>query len=247
MTTSDFKSIIEALRTASLRRLDLSDDLGASSLLYRRLERAALESYQDEIAGLSGPDGLQWLMRRMARIEASLAILQAALLGEGASPEAPPAAPATAAAESEVVFEPRSVSVDLDENVVQTGFYHHENLPSGRSFRWLGPDPLASVYLPRIDGPVRVVIRAMKAFDGVPLDETRVCVDGGEWAPVTAEREDGVLKLIATPRRGAAPATATTRVDIDCGRTASPQGGDTRLLGIAIYGVDLEQMERGEA
>jgi len=246
MTTSDFKSIIEALRTASLRRLDLSDDFGASSLLYRRLERAALESYQDEISGLSGPDGLQWLMRRMARIEASLAVLQAALLGGDAAAAATPEA-AAAGVESEVVFEPRAVSVDMDENVVQTGFYHHENLPSGRSFRWLGPDPLASVYLPRIDGPVRVVIRAMKAFDGVPLDETRVCVDGGEWTGVAAERDDGVLKLTATPRRGAAPATSTTRVDIDCIRTASPEGGDTRLLGIAIYGVDLEQIESGAA
>jgi hypothetical protein len=247
MTTIDLKTIIEALRISAARRIDLSDDRGASALLRPRLELAVLEGYDEELSGLDGQRALEWLVRRMARIEASVSVLEAALARAGGPANtAAPLAP-LAGGEIEDMFAPRSVSVDLDENVVQSGFYHHETLPAGDVFRWLGPDPVASVYLPRIDGPVRVVIRAMKAFDGVPLDETRVSIDGGEWASVSAEREGGVLNLTATPERGAA--TATTRVDIDCIRTISPHDSgvsDTRRLGIAIYGVDLVRVEKGE-
>jgi len=201
---------------------------GADPALQARL----LALYAGELSGLPAEAARDWLLRRVAGLEAALLALQAP-----AAPEPEPPAP------------PGPVLLPCDEALPQGGFYPAEATGAGLPFRWIGPAPLATVFLPRLRLPAVVRLRVLFAFLPEMPDQVRLGLDGGDW--VAAKRRpvpDGsglAAVLEATLPPGPLPHGALMRLDIDTTRTVSPQargGTDERFLSLALSSIEAESL-----
>jgi hypothetical protein len=266
MIDADLKSVAATLSAAISRRVDLADSEDMALLVDQHLHVQVLRNYREQLEGLEGADAFAWLLRRMAEIETRVLALQAATLAgapglapadvaapaAAPGPAAPgPAAPGPAAAPASVpaawpvepdFTQPKSATVLFDDEAVQTGFYPAETAPDGSMFRWLGPAPQASVFLPKAQLPVKVTITVHSAFVPEAIGDVRIALDGGDWVRVTAERFRNGYVLLARPPAGPITHAGTMRLDIDAVRTASPSARgeqDTRDLAIAISRIEI--------
>lgn len=235
MIDTDLKTIAQTLNAALARRVDLSDvdDLGA--LIDQHLQARVLQNYRDQLDGLEGADAMAWLLHRMAEIEARLLAVQLATAR-------PDGASLPAAADFAL---PRSAVVPFDENLAEAGFYPAEEAPDGRMFRWLGPAPQASVFLPKLQLPVEICIKVHSAFVRHAIDQVRVALDGGEWVGVQVRHHEGGFDLTARPLAGPITHAGTMRLDIDAVVSESPAAkgeNDDRSLSIAIAGIDVASL-----
>jgi hypothetical protein len=250
MTEIDLSGIVDALHAKAARRLNLGDDIDMSHLVDQHLQLSVLRDYQRQLAGREGLDAFAWLIDRMARIEAIILSQQA----EELRPEtiaSKETGDNGAARVADLFLPPDAVTVDFDEDLNYRGFYQVETDSEGRSYRWLGPDPVASVFLPRMLGPVRIVIKVLSIFSDFPIANTRISIDGGEWVYVAVEQAAGVTYLTATTPLGEAGHASTMRLDMDCGETQCPASrdgaSDQRCLGFAVTRVELSRIEPGSA
>ncbi len=258
MIDTDLKSVAATLSAAISRRVDLSDGEDMAQLVDQHQHVMVLQNYCEQLEGLEGPDAFAWLLRRMAEIETRVLTLQAAMIADSTAPAA--ATPGAAATRTPAPMptaewparpaehgfaQPKSATILFDKDVVQSGFYPTEEAPDGRMFCWLGPTPQASVFLPKVQLPVKVVITVHAAFVPEVIGDVRIALDGGEWVPVTVERYRDGYVLMAKPQAGMITHAGTMRLDIDAIRTGSPSARgerDSRDLAIAISQIEISSI-----
>ena len=133
------------------------------------------------------------------------------------------------------------MTILFDAGLIQTGFYPAEQGGEGPFYRWLGPEPVATITLPRLTPRgaggrhhhLRVHSRRHRCH--API------AGWGEWVGVDITRASDTVAsatLTAGPGRGG----TTMQLSIDVGRTESPveRGGqDKRKLSVAISTIDL--------
>jgi hypothetical protein len=189
------------------------------------LQARVLALYAAELEGLPPVAVLPWLLRRTARLEARLLGLQALALGAPVLPQGVEPA------------RPGALSLPCDAELVQGGFYPAEQAADGTAFRWVGPGPVATVFLPRLSAPLEIRLHVHSAFLPEVLEEVRLALDGGDW--VAAAWRDGVLSATLSP--GPFSHGALLRLDIDTARTESPEargGTDRRALSLALSRIE---------
>ena len=132
-----------------------------------------------------------------------------------------------------------------DADLVQGGFYPAEQSQDGTIFRWIGPAPLATVFLPPLSVPLEIRLHIHSAFVPEVLGHVRMALDGGAWTPAVLLEQGGTTQLRACPRPGPMAHLGTLRLDIDTLRTESPrQRGqmDDRALSLALSVITLRPM-----
>jgi hypothetical protein len=174
----------------------------------------------------------------MATIEARVLTLGGAALKEDGQPEAPTV--------DDGVLLPRFASVTFDSDLVQTGFYPAEvTADDATPFRWLGPEPQASVFLPKLAGPVEVVITVISAFVPDVLEKTRLSLDDGESVGVEVEKRGHRYTLTAKLMPGVMSHAGSMRLDIDAVQTETPKARgqtDSRYLSLAISRIEIKSV-----
>ena len=212
----------------------------------RALERRILARYAEELAGLPAEEAAAWLLRRLAAVEAmQITALSGTRPREWADPkpaavlvlepiEQPPEPPL-----------PRETVMSCDATLAQEGFHAAETDATGRTFRWIGPEPRATVFLPQVAQPAELRLHVHSAFCPEVLAEIRLSVDGGPWETAAVEGAAGGQVLVARPLPGGCRHVGSIRLDIDAVRTASPLsrgGADARLLGIALWRIEARSI-----
>jgi hypothetical protein len=133
-----------------------------------------------------------------------------------------------------------------DADLVQAGFYPAEVSEDGIPFRWIGPHPTATVFLPPLGRRVEVTLRVHSAFLPEVLEEVRLSLDGGPWVPALLwQGDDGRTSLSARLSAGPMAHLGTLRLDIDSIRTESPRqrgGTDDRPLSLALSAISLRAL-----
>lgn len=133
-----------------------------------------------------------------------------------------------------------------DADLVQAGFYPAEVSEDGIPFRWIGPGPVATVFLPPLGQRVEVVLRVHSAFVLAVLEEVRLSLDGGPWVPTVLWQDtDGGTRLSARLAAGPMTHLGALRLDIDSIRTESPRqrgGTDDRPLSLALAAIGLRAL-----
>ena len=148
--------------------------------------------------------------------------------------------------DAQVFVEQELYKVLFDRDMAQNGFYDAELGGGRRWFRWLGPETRATVFLPKFEGPVRIVLKVVAIYPENALANVQISLDGGEWVACEISAEEGATLLTAVPPRGTAFQDSNLQVDIDCGVTASPADDgrpDDRKLGIAICSLHLYSLQ----
>lgn len=250
-----------ALTEALARRLRLGDLSHGGGLKHDTLKRRVLSGYRTTLDGAPDGEVLVWLLDRLAGIEAQVIALQQAHAAAEARPATPaparsarkPAAaraggpasapaptPPPAAAPPRPAL-PRRVIAPCDDALVHKGFYEAERSPQGRSFRWIGPEPRATLFLPRVEAPVEVRLHLYGAFvrEAIPL--VKVSLDKGAWAAVTVTQDREGIVLTARPVSGDPGTAPVSRLDIDAAVSDSPANrgeADDRVLSIALSAVE---------
>ncbi len=242
MIDADLKGVAATLSAAISRRVDLSDSTDMAQLIDQYLHTKVLNNYREQLEGLEGAEAFAWLLHRMAEIETRLLALQAAAIAPSAPPAATPAPDLTTWPVRQDFSRPKSATILLDNEVVATGFYSAENAPDGTMFRWIGPTPQASVFIPNVQLPVEVVILVRSAFLPEVIGDIRIALDGGDWSRATVEKVGNRYTLTARPEAGLITHAGTMRLDIDALRAESPSNRgekDTRNLAIAISQIEI--------
>lgn len=132
-----------------------------------------------------------------------------------------------------------------DADLVQSGFYPAEQSQDGTLFRWVGPSPLATIFLPPLNMPLEIRLHVHSAFVPDVLGRVRMALDGGTWAPAVLLEQGGTTQLRACPRPGKMQHLGTLRLEIDTLRTESPrQRGqmDDRALSLALSAITLRPL-----
>lgn len=206
------------------------------------LHRRILARYAEELAGRPPEEAAAWLLDRLAAMEAmQLTIHSGARLLDWADPgpaavhvlellQPPPEVPL-----------PNEVLVPCDGALTQEGFYGAEQGANGRTFRWIGPEPQAAVFLPQVAQPAEFRLQVHSAFCPEVLGEVRVALDGGAWSGAVLEQGPQGRVLVARPVGGEQGHLGAMRLDIDAVRTDSPMNrgqSDPRLLGVALWQVE---------
>jgi hypothetical protein len=233
MNKLDVIGIVDAMQKRLLARVNLSD-VDYAEVVDNKLELEALQSIGEELRGASEAESVSLLIKRVARLEARFNALsrvfhrlEAKLDSQGAP--TPPA-------------EQGGKVILMDEDVVQIGFYPAERTESGVSFRWLGPEPIARVHLPKIKHPLKLTLAVAAVYSGIRIEAVRVALNDGEWASVEVARADGWTTLRCRPEPGPNRDGLVDHIDIDCGATFCPaeQGGsDLRQIGIALSRIEM--------
>jgi len=235
---------VDALQQRLLQRFDLRDaDFG--EIVSSKLQLEALQAAGEELNNSSQAETIAWLVKKVAVLEARVHALAFALHeretqahhGNGKDIEPP------VDGLSLLSLAPsQSVSVEMDENVIQEGFYAPERTKEEKPFRWLGPNPIARVYVQKSKKPLDLKLHVNTAFKGVELEAVRVALNGGTWATAEVKRAGAAYVLSFRPEPGSDDSGLTDYVDIDCGVTYSPasEGGtDKRKLGIALARIEM--------
>lgn len=244
MSGGSLQDAAKALAAALAGRLDLREADPKGAALDQAMRQRMLSAYAQELSELTPDASSRWLLDRIATIESRLIAVQAAQL-HAPTLSATPAGRAGGIVAEDVVL-PRRVRVTCDESMTAEGFYGVERNKVGKPFLWLGPEPRASVFIPKLVAPVEVRLHLRSAFVPEVLGEVSLSLDGGEWTQVGVEEAAGRIVLVAAPPPGEARRAASMRLDIDAVRTGSPmdQGGsDTRRLGIALEEIELTSLD----
>jgi hypothetical protein len=232
MNALDWIGLVDATRKRLLARVDLAGaDYG--DVVENRLEEQTLAAYREALKDAPEGASLAWLIGRVAQLEARVEALSRALWAQSAT-----AGPAVAAPAAEL----DGALVLMDENVVQDGFHGVERNGAGVAYRWLGPDPVARVYLPKVRPPVELTIMLAGIHKRVDVRALRVAFNNGPWTPVEIDQVAGAIRLRCRPVAGALPPGLLHYVDIDCGATFSPADEghhDTRKLGVALSRIEV--------
>ena len=254
MSGQSLQDAAKALAAAIAGRLDLRDTDPKGAGLDQAMRRRMLSTYAQELSDLAPDASGRWLLDRMAAIESRLLAVQAAQVQAQMQTQVTPrslpvrGAPASGGVAPEIAEEvllPRRVALVCDENLTREGFYGIERGGNGKPFYWLGPDPTAMVFLPKLAAPVEVRLHIQSAFVPDVLPDIRVALDGGAWTQVRVEGTEGRIVLVAAPPVGSERRAASMRLDIDAVRTESPAdkgGSDPRRLGIAIEEIVLTSL-----
>ena len=242
MNKVDMLGIVEAIEKRLLRRVDFSD-ADYSDVMSNDFQLDSIKNFDSELRGLSESECLGWLINKVAQLEARLNALLY-LMRERADSAQEPEVPIGDTQETDLANEemPKSVTIVTDENFIQTGFYSVEYTDKGKCFRWLGPEPIATMYLPKIATPLELTFHILAVYEGVSLEAVRVALNEGEWTPVDVQNDGHSSTLRCRPSTGGNNDGVTHRVDIDCGVTFRPADAgkiDTRRLGIAISYVEI--------
>ena len=227
----DMVGAVDAMRKRLLSRIDLAD-ADYAGVVENKLELEALDTFGEQLKAASDLDGVSWLIRRVAQLEARVNALTLTL-GRW---EANLAAPQT---------EPDRHVIWMDEAVVQEGFHYAERAQGDICFRWIGPAPLARVYLPKIRLPVELTLVLVAAYRGVQLEAVRVAFNDGPWAAVELDRVEGRTALRCRPDSGPSRDGLVHFVDIDCGATFRPADDgapDVRKIGVALSRIEMASL-----
>lgn len=213
-----------------------------SSALYQRL----LGVYADEVMNASVVDLRLWMLRRLASIESRLMAVEASLLQHSNSSIVTDFEPEDvfAITRSQKTF-PADLKLAVDDTIVQTGFYPSERSKSGPTFRWIGPEPRARIFLVRIEGPLEVTLAVPHSYLGAATDEVKISLDEGPWTAGNVVEQDGITLLSFRPKHGSKRFLQTMQLDIDAVRTVSPKQkgkSDSRPLSIAISSVEIRPL-----
>lgn len=228
MNGLDMIGVVDAMRKRLLARVDLAD-ADYASVVENKLELEALDTFGEHLRGASDLEGVSWLIRRVAQLEARVNALTLMFGRLETNLEPPQAQP------------DRSV-IWMDESVVQEGFHYAERTQSDVCFRWLGPEPVARVYLPKIRLPLRLTLVLAAVYAGIQIEGVRIAFNGGPWTPVEVDRLDGWDALRCQPAPGPCGDGLLHFVDIDCGATYSPadEGApDIRKIGVALSRIEM--------
>jgi hypothetical protein len=147
--------------------------------------------------------------------------------------------------ERRAVANGQEATLICDATLVESGFYPAEQSQGGTIFRWIGPQPLAAVFLPPIPAPVEVSLHIHSAFLPDVLDEVRMALDGGEWVPAILRQDAQGTRLCACLQPGPMAHLGALRLDIDSVRTETPrQRGETdgRHLSLALSAVTVRRI-----
>ncbi|WP_156963736.1 hypothetical protein [Muricoccus aerilatus] len=187
-----------------------------------------------------------WLLQRLAAMEAmqltvnsGVDLMEWSDLGPAAVQAVEPLQP-----EPEPSL-PSEALVVCDREMLREGFYDAETGANGRSFRWIGPEPRAAVFLPRVAQPAEIRLLVHSAFCPEVLGDVRVALDGGARATVTLEQGPEGRVLVAQPPPAEVPRGGAMRLDIDVVRTDSPLNrgqSDPRMLGIALRRIEARSV-----
>lgn len=253
-----------ALTETLARRTRLGDLSHAGGLKHETLKRRILSGYRKALDGASDTDMLAWLLDRLASVEAQVITLQQARADQPAPPpparatpasepvreavaprnpppESAPPPPVAAPAPPPKPALPKSLIMPCDAALVNKGFYDAERTPQGRSFRWIGPEPRATLYLPRIEAPLELRLHLHGAFVREALPLVRVSLDKGAWAGVRVTQGSEGTVLVARPAAGDPGQPQVMRLDIDAAMADSPANRgepDRRVLSIALAAVE---------
>jgi len=224
-----------------LQDLEFSSD-PKTDALYQR----CLNSYADELLNASPADQRLWILRRLASIESRLMLLQANQATEQAKTLDRSLEPEDVftISRSQKTF-PALLSLLVDDSIVETGFYRTETHASGLKFRWIGPEPRASIFLPRVDAPVQITLSVMHTYPDGILDKVKVALDEGPWSSGKVVKEGDRALLHFAPTPGAKRFLQTMQLDIDAVRTLSPKQdgkGDSRSLSIALWKIEAHPL-----
>jgi hypothetical protein len=141
---------------------------------------------------------------------------------------------------------PGAETLICDAELVQAGFYPAEMSEDGIPFRWIGPAPVAAVFLPPLGPEVEVTLRVHSTFVPEVLEEVRLSLDGGPWVPAVLRQDgSGATALLARLRAGPMAHLGALRLQIDTIRTESPRqrgGTDDRPLSLALSAVSLRAL-----
>ena len=239
MNSFDTIGFVDAMQRRLLARVNLAD-ADYADVVEDKLELEALASIGEALKDAPEGVSLSWLVARMARLEARVEALARALADIVAVlPDAPALAP-DAGAPTPAALE--SCVVQMNEDAVLRGFYYTEHTDTGVSIRWMGPEPLARVHVPKVRLPVELTLVLASVYKGVDLGAVRVALNDGPWTPVETRRSagDDVLRCRPVPGRGGGG--LVHHIDIDCGATFSPAdegSSDTRKLGIALSRIEI--------
>ena len=238
MIFPSMEQIANVQLAALAKRVSLPDTRSAGELVDQNLKCRVLQNYREQLASLHDGEAVRWLIERLASLEVRVMLLQSAAIA------APTAGPVdfSSAMPDESFFQPDPVTIPFDSTLVQTGFFPAEQGPDGPPYRWLGPDPVASVVLPRIGATIRVIVTILSAHVQDAVANMRLSLDGGEWVGVEVQRVGNLAAPTATVSAGPDHCGTTMRLSFDVGRTESPleQGGqDKRRLSVAISKLDV--------
>lgn len=139
-----------------------------------------------------------------------------------------------------------------DATLVQGGFYPPEQSPDGTAFRWIGPSPLATVFLPKpgtgmdADSTLNVTLHIYSAFVPEVLEEVQLALDGGPWVPAALCRDASGTRIAACLKPGPVAHLGAMRLDIDSVRTQSPKERgemDERRLSLALSVISVATLQ----
>ena len=237
----DFKGVqnlTQMMAAALARKTGIHEGADWGQLVDRHLQRQILESYREDIADSEPADVMAWVLERLATLEARVLTLQAATL-----------APQAAADGAELgqgfhtqAFLPTAATILCDQDLAQTGFYPTEYTPDGTPFRWIGPSPRANVVLPKIRLPIELQMTLSHIYVTDIVDLVKVSLAGGEFVPVTVERQGIGAILTARPPAGPKQGERSLQLDIDVMRTESPRlrgEADDRELSVALSRIEM--------
>ena len=230
MNGLDMIGVVDAMRKRLLARVDLSD-ADYASVVENKLELEALDTFSDQLRGASDLESVSWLIRRVAQLEARVNALSLAFGRLETNLDA-----------QQMQAEPDRNVVWMDENVVQVGFHYVERTQGGACFRWLGPEPVARVYLPKIRLPLKLTLVLAAVYTGIRIEAVRVALNDGAWTAVEVDRVDGSTALRCQPESGPSRDGLVYFLDIDCGATFRPadEGApDIRKIGVALSRIEM--------
>jgi hypothetical protein len=138
------------------------------------------------------------------------------------------------------------LDIDFDHALPGLGWHAVEADPSGRAFRWTGPDSVTTIDLPLAkDRPLHIRLHVLMAI--APDVVAGVTMSAEECPIELVARPDagGVLVLDGViPRAALAHERSFTRVTIGVPRTVAPAAldarvADTRELGICLHRIEI--------
>lgn len=130
----------------------------------------------------------------------------------------------------------RELAIDFEQGVPGTGWYQAEYLEGW--YRWMGPEPGASVYFPvavNKSDVIKIYVRYM--FPGVNFSDIGVKINGKDASFVVTEAEGiGYFVEVSVPDK---IKSFGTRINILSKKRRAPTAEDSRELAIAVSRIEI--------
>lgn len=146
---------------------------------------------------------------------------------------------------------PRALRFSFDRPVPGSGWHGVEYNPHHGTFRWTGPEPIATLQLPLApdlaDHDLTLRCRVLRVSRPSLLRSLHVSVNGRPISLAQTRRWDGSVICEGPLPRALLTGTPFAQIVLDVGQTYMPEGGehrDTRRLGVALSWLELAPTRR---